>query len=75
MMTLQTIQTPKHGRHRQFLFQIGRFLKIFFSVSEIALPNELKFGGKHPEKKIFRNQPIRNKNCLWQPYLLMDRDK
>ena len=23
----------------------------------------------------FRNQPIRNKNCLWWPYLLTDRDK
>ena len=22
----------------------------------------------------FRNQPIRNKNCLWWPCLLMDRD-
>ena len=29
----------------------------------------------HSEDKIFRNQPIRNKNCLWQPYLLMDRDE
>jgi hypothetical protein len=27
------------------------------------------------DKCIFRNRPIRNKNCLWQPYLLMDRDK
>jgi hypothetical protein len=27
------------------------------------------------EKKIFRNQPIRNKNCLWQPYLLLDWDE
>jgi hypothetical protein len=27
------------------------------------------------EKKIFRYLPIRNKNCLWQPCLLMDRDK
>ena len=27
------------------------------------------------EEKIFRNRPIRNKNCLWQPCLLMDRDK
>jgi hypothetical protein len=27
------------------------------------------------EKKIFRNRPIRKKNCLWQPYLLMDRDE
>jgi hypothetical protein len=23
----------------------------------------------------FRNQPIRNNNCLWRPYLLMDRDE
>jgi hypothetical protein len=23
----------------------------------------------------FRNLPIRNKNCLWRPCLLMDRDK
>jgi hypothetical protein len=23
----------------------------------------------------FRNQPIRNKNCLWRPCLLMDRDE
>jgi hypothetical protein len=27
------------------------------------------------EDKIFRNRPIRNKNCLWQPYLLMDWDE
>ena len=23
----------------------------------------------------FRNQPIRKKNCLWRPCLLMDRDE
>jgi hypothetical protein len=27
------------------------------------------------EEKIFKNWPIRNKNCLWRPCLLMDRDK
>jgi hypothetical protein len=27
------------------------------------------------EEKIFKNQPIRNKNCLWWPCLLMDRDE
>ena len=27
------------------------------------------------EEKILRNRPIRNKNCLWWPCLLMDRDK
>jgi hypothetical protein len=26
------------------------------------------------EEKNFLNQPIRNKNCLWWPCLLMDRD-
>jgi hypothetical protein len=26
-------------------------------------------------RRFFRNQPIRNKNCLWQPCLLMDRDE
>ena len=26
-------------------------------------------------RRFFRNQPIRNKNCLWQPCLLTDRDK
>jgi hypothetical protein len=26
-------------------------------------------------RRFFRNQPIRNKNCLWRPCLLTDRDK
>jgi hypothetical protein len=26
-------------------------------------------------KSIFRNRPIRNKNCLWWPCLLIDRDE
>ena len=33
------------------------------------------FGQAVSEEKIFKNQPIRNKNCLWWPCLLMDRDK
>ena len=33
------------------------------------------FGKAVSEKKIFRNRLIRNKNCLWQSYLLMDRDE
>ena len=33
------------------------------------------FGKAVSEKKIFRNRPIRNKNCLWWPCLLMDRYK
>ena len=27
------------------------------------------------EKVFFRNEPIRNKNCLWRPCLLTDRDE
>ena len=27
------------------------------------------------EEKIFRNRPIRNKNCMWRPCLLMNRDE
>jgi hypothetical protein len=30
---------------------------------------------KVSEEKTFKNRPIRNKNCLWWPCLLMDRDK
>jgi hypothetical protein len=26
-------------------------------------------------RRLFRNQPIRNKNCLWWPYLIMDWDE
>ena len=26
-------------------------------------------------RRFFRNQPIRKKNCLWQPCLLADRDE
>ena len=26
-------------------------------------------------RRFFRNHPIRNKNCLWWPYLLTDRDE
>ena len=33
------------------------------------------FGKAVSEEKIFRNRPIRNKNCLWRPCLLMDRDE
>jgi hypothetical protein len=30
---------------------------------------------KQFQKRFFRNWPIRNKNCLWWPCLLMNRDK
>ena len=39
------------------------------------LPSFGSFGQAVSEEKIFKNRPIRNKNCLWWPCLLMDRDK
>ena len=42
------------------------------------LPTNASFGSFDQavsEEKIFKNRPIRNKNCLWRPCLLIDRDK
>ena len=49
-----------------------------YSLQRIAhrcfLPSFGSFGHAVSEKKNLKNQPIRNKNRLWWPYLLMDRD-
>jgi hypothetical protein len=39
------------------------------------LPSFGSFGQAVSEEKIFRNRPIRNKNCLWHPCLLTDWDE
>ena len=39
------------------------------------LPSFGSFSQAVSDEKIFLNRPIRNKNCLWWPCLLMDRDK
>ena len=39
------------------------------------IPSFGSFGQAVSEKKIFKNQPIRNKHCLWRPCLSMDQNK
>ena len=39
------------------------------------LPSFGSFRQTVTEEEIKKNQPIRNKNCLWRPCLLMDRDE
>jgi hypothetical protein len=39
------------------------------------LPSFDSFDQAVTEENLFRNQPIRNKNCLWWPYLLTDWDE
>jgi hypothetical protein len=60
-MLILSRSVSKHGHHMQFLFLIGRFLK---ESSPLKLLSQMN-----------RNLVIRNKTCLWRPYLLMDRDE
>ncbi len=39
------------------------------------LPTKFRFIWPSSFREVFRNRPIRNKNCLWWPCLLMDQDK
>ena len=35
----------------------------------------IQSANRFQRRRCFRNQPIRNKNCLWWPCLLKDRDE
>jgi hypothetical protein len=35
----------------------------------------IRLAKQFQRRRFFRNQPIRNKNCLWWPCLLTDRDE
>jgi hypothetical protein len=59
----------KRTFHRCFLPSFGSFGHV------VSLPSFGSFGHVVSEEKIFRNRPIRNKNRLWWPCLLMDWDR
>jgi hypothetical protein len=55
---------------------IGTKCTIFIEELPYMLPTKLRFIWLSSFRKdFFRNQPIRNKNCLWQPCLLTDREE
>ena len=54
---------------------VARNMEILYRISHTSFPqsnNSLCL--LVSEEKIFRNWPTRNKNCLWWPCLLTDRD-
>jgi hypothetical protein len=51
------------------------FWLTYFWKSSPTLQSVGTFGRAVSEEKNFKNRPIRNKNCLWRPCLLMDRDE
>jgi hypothetical protein len=46
----------------------GPSIDVFYQVS-------VHLAKRFQRRRFFRNQPIRNKNCLWRPCLLTDRDE
>ena len=60
--------------HLAMWFQSRRFLKNQ-PINVVAMFVNGSGRNEVSEEKIFKNRPIRNKNCLWRSCLLMDRDK
>jgi hypothetical protein len=80
--------STKYQPIRQYLFLIGWFLKNLLlwnrfvkwtetwlkASNRCFLPSFGSFSQTVSEKNL-KNQPIRNKSCLWWPCLLTDRDE
>ena len=45
------------------------------SSKDVSYQISIHLAKQLQRRRFFRNQPIRNKNCLWRPCLLTDRDE
>ena len=52
-------------------------MRKLYTEPSIGAPyqNSVHVATRFQRRRFFRNQPIRNKNCLWWPCLLTDQDK
>ena len=58
----------------QFIWERVSDENFFLEINQ-SETSFVSFGQAVSEEKIKKNQPIRNKNCLWRPCLSMDRDE
>ena len=52
----------------------GEIIILYEGSSKDACYQDSIYLAKRFRRRFFRNQPIRNKNCLWRPCLLTDRN-
>ena len=71
-----TIQKKELPVAAMFINGLGQNVQsLWRTFHRCFLPCFGAFGQGVSEKKIFFNRSIRNKNCLWRPCLLTDRDE
>jgi hypothetical protein len=75
----------KHGRHRHLLFKnclwqpyllmdLDELSSLYREPPiDVSYQISVHLAKQFQRRRFFRNHPIRNKNCLWWPYLLTDR--
>ena len=74
---LLTDQNGMSNSHRCFLPCLGPFGQAFRVEGppiDASYQVSVHLAKWFQRRRFFRNQPIRNKNCLWWPCLLTDRD-